>query len=118
ATIADNVGDNVGDTAGMGADIFESYAGSIIATMFIGSTLQFAEGAVALPLIVASIGLLASVLAILTMSALKNSDPAMALRVTPIVGIVGLFLGSYFVVNAMEFTQFPYAMGPFYAMVI
>ena len=119
ATIADNVGDNVGDTAGMGADIFESYAGSIIATMFIGSTLNtVSNGAVILPIIVATIGLLASVLGILAMNALKGSDPAMALRVTPIVGLLGLFGGSYFAVKAMAFTVFPYAMGPFYAMVI
>ena len=119
ATIADNVGDNVGDTAGMGADIFESYVGSIIATMFIGSTLNtVSNGAVILPIIVATIGLLASVLGILAMNALKGSDPAMALRVTPIVGLLGLFGGSYFAVKAMAFTVFPYAMGPFYAMVI
>jgi K(+)-stimulated pyrophosphate-energized sodium pump len=118
ATIADNVGDNVGDTAGMGADIFESYAGSIIATMFIGSTLPFAEGVVALPLIVAAIGLIASAIAVMTMSFLKNSNPAMALRVTPIIGLLGLFIGSYFAIANLEFTQFDFAMGPFYAMVI
>ncbi len=129
ATIADNVGDNVGDTAGMGADIFESYAGSIIATMFIGSTITMSpmgdalsamqiKSAVVLPLIVASIGLIASFFAIMTMNLLKNSDPASALRWTPVVGILGLFLGSWFLVDAMDFTQFSHAMGPFWAMVI
>jgi len=129
ATIADNVGDNVGDTAGMGADIFESYAGSIIATMFIGSTITMntmgetlsaiqIKSSVVLPLIVASIGLIASFFAIMTMNLLKNSNPASALRWTPVVGIVGLFAGSWFLVDALEFTQFNHAMGPFWAMVI
>ena len=119
ATIADNVGDNVGDTAGMGADIFESYCGSVIATMFIGSTLAGANtGAVLLPVLVITIGLIASVVGILSMNALKNVDPAWALRLSPIVGLIGLFAGSYFVVQEMAFTVFPYAMGPFYAMVL
>jgi K(+)-stimulated pyrophosphate-energized sodium pump len=119
ATIADNVGDNVGDTAGMGADIFESYAGSIIATMFIGSTLATtSNNAVLLPVIIAAIGLLSSVLGILSMNLLKNADPAKALRYTPIIGLIALFVGSYFAVKSMNFTVFPFAMGPFYAMVI
>ncbi len=119
ATIADNVGDNVGDTAGMGADIFESYAGSIIATMFIGSTLTAAsKSVVILPIVIASIGLIASVIGILSMNLLKNSDPAKALRNTPIIGLAILFIGSYFAVEMSAFTVFPYAMGPFYAMVI
>ncbi|MBL6991141.1 MAG: sodium-translocating pyrophosphatase [Bacteriovoracaceae bacterium] len=119
ATIADNVGDNVGDTAGMGADIFESYAGSIIATMFIGSTYAASDNAnaIALPLLIVTIGLLASVLGILAMNVFKNSDPAMALRFTPIVALVILFIGAYFIVSAMNFTVFPFAMGPFYAMI-
>ena len=117
ATIADNVGDNVGDTAGMGADIFESYCGSVIATMFIGSTLSNTN-AILLPLIVITIGLIASVLGILSMNLLKNGNPANALRVAPIIGLVGLFAGSYFAIKTMAFTIFPYAMGPFYAMVI
>ena len=119
ATIADNVGDNVGDTAGMGADIFESYVGSIIATMFIGSTLN-SLGAVTLPILVVSIGLIASVLGILSMNVLKNSDPAKALRYAPVIGIAALFIGSYFAVKAMNFGTdlFPFAMGPYYAMII
>jgi K(+)-stimulated pyrophosphate-energized sodium pump len=119
ATIADNVGDNVGDTAGMGADIFESYVGSIIATMFIGSTLAASSNeAVILPIVVSTIGLIASVLGILAMNVLKNSDPAKALRYTPVIGLIALFTGSYFAVKAMNFTVFPFAMGPFYAMVV
>ncbi|PIR59745.1 MAG: sodium-translocating pyrophosphatase, partial [Candidatus Pacebacteria bacterium CG10_big_fil_rev_8_21_14_0_10_45_6] len=121
ATIADNVGDNVGDTAGMGADIFESYVGSVVATMFIGSTLTGNTlGAVILPVIIITIGLIASVLGILSMNVLKNANPAFALRVAPVVGLIGLFTGAYFAVSAMDFqvTFGAYAMGPFYAMVL
>jgi K(+)-stimulated pyrophosphate-energized sodium pump len=119
ATIADNVGDNVGDTAGMGADIFESYCGSVIATMFIGSTLAAAGlGPVVLPILVISIGLLASVIGILSMNLLKGSNPAWALRLAPMISLVILFAGSWFAVSALNFTVFPYAMGPFYAMVV
>ena len=117
ATIADNVGDNVGDTAGMGADIFESYAGSVIATMFIGSTLAGQNNmAILLPMIVITIGLIASIIGILTMNALKNSDPAFALRITPIISLVILFGGSYMVIDAMAFTVFPTTLGPFWAL--
>ena len=118
ATIADNVGDNVGDTAGMGADIFESYVGSVIATMFIGSTYASASGAVILPLLIITIGLIASILGILSMNLLKGSDPAWALRLAPIVGLAFLFAGSYYAVAMMNFEIFNYAMGPFYAMVL
>jgi len=119
ATIADNVGDNVGDTAGMGADIFESYCGSVIATMFIGSTMATqTNSAILLPLIVITIGLIASVLGILAMNALKGTNPANALRWTPIIGLLALFGGTYFAVKALAFTIFPYAMGPWYAMMI
>jgi K(+)-stimulated pyrophosphate-energized sodium pump len=66
ATIADNVGDNVGDTAGMGADIFESYVGSVIATIAIGATsAMFAASgieAVALPILTIAVGLVASLI--------------------------------------------------------
>ena len=118
ATIADNVGDNVGDTAGMGADIFESYCGSAIATMYIGSTLGAGIGPVMLPLLIITIGLLASILGIMAMNMLKNSNPAMALRVTPIISLGALFVAAYFLIKAMAFTAFPFALGPFYAMVI
>ena len=63
--------------------------------------------------------LVASVLGILSMNALKGIDPAWALRLAPVVGILALFAGSYFAVDAMGFAgTFPYAMGPFYAMVL
>src|SRR5690606_25161156 len=65
ATIADNVGDNVGDVAGMGADLFESYVGSIIGTMVLGAIIITPGfdglGAVYLPLVLASIGIIMSI---------------------------------------------------------
>jgi K(+)-stimulated pyrophosphate-energized sodium pump len=61
ATIADNVGDNVGDVAGMGADLFESFVGSIIATMILGFAVENADGLVSLPLAIAAVGIIASI---------------------------------------------------------
>ncbi len=115
--IADNVGDNVGDVAGMGADIFESYVGSIIATIAIaatmlpsGLTMLRADSAAAadavqmglmtLPLLLASIGLIASSIGILSMRVLKAINPAAALRYSTFIS-AGLFLAaSYWFISA------------------
>ena len=70
ATIADNVGDNVGDVAGMGADLYESYCGSILATMALGASAFFTQGtdiqmkAILAPMVIAAIGVVLSILGI------------------------------------------------------
>jgi len=90
--IADNVGDNVGDTAGMGADLFESYVGSVIATMAIGATMAVTPMKyMAFPIILITIGLLASMLGVLSMKFLKNMNPQTALRNSTLVSSL-LFL--------------------------
>ena len=111
--IADNVGDNVGDVAGMGADIFESYVGSMIATIAIAATLGGEQLAnlvaaasltgdaakttlMALPLVMSMIGLVASVIGIASMVVFKNTNPAGALRWSALFAAV-LFLGGSFV---------------------
>jgi len=77
ATIADNVGDNVGDVAGMGADLFESYVDSIIAAMALGvlGVATFGEKAVILPLLLASVGLVAAILGNFIVKAFKKGSP-------------------------------------------
>jgi len=111
--IADNVGDCVGDTAGMGADIFESYVGSIIATMAIaaaagpellsklgaGTTVQ--AGAMILPLVMAMVGLIFSVIGIFSMKFLKGIDPAKALHYTTFVAAAGFLVAAFFVIKAL-----------------
>jgi K(+)-stimulated pyrophosphate-energized sodium pump len=93
--IADNVVDNVGDVAGMGADIFESYVGSVIATIAIGALAPLAGGAplrwMALPVIVAMAGLIASILGILSIRILQRLAPQAALRYSTFLA-AGLFL--------------------------
>jgi K(+)-stimulated pyrophosphate-energized sodium pump len=93
--IADNVGDNVGDVAGMGADIFESYVGAVIATIAIGATASLAAAAplkwMALPLIIAMAGLVASVVGIFSIRGLQRYTPQAALRYSTFIA-AGLFL--------------------------
>ncbi len=105
--IADNVGDNVGDVAGMGADIFESYCGSMIATIAIGATLGAGElaalgdgggtidsiqaGLMTLPLAMAVIGIFASLVGIYSMNTLKSMGAAAALRNSTFIA-AGIFL--------------------------
>jgi K(+)-stimulated pyrophosphate-energized sodium pump len=97
--IADNVGDCVGDTAGMGADIFESYVGAIVAAIAIGATLGAqALGYMTLPLLVVVLGLVASLIGIASMQILQNFDPASALRYATFLSTAILLLGSYFLV--------------------
>ena len=90
--IADNVGDNVGDIAGMGADIFESYVGSVIATIAIGATMILEGDAenmrsayMAMPLLTIMFGLLSSFVGVFSIKTLKNIDPAAALRYTTFI---------------------------------
>ncbi len=91
ATIADNVGDNVGDVAGMGADLYESYYGSILATMALGAAAAFtmglasgatklAFGLVAAPMAIAGVGILCSVVGIFTVKAKENATFAQLLK--------------------------------------
>jgi len=77
ATIADNVGDNVGDVAGMGADLFESYSDSILAAMALGfaSMATYGEKAVSLPILLAAVGLVASILGNIVVRVYKSNKP-------------------------------------------
>jgi len=126
ATIADNVGDNVGDVAGMGADIFESYVGSVIATIAIAASSTALQGnttgAVALPIVTVTVGLVASVLGIGMMKVLERSDPASALRNVTFISAGIFILSMFFVVRQMGFEMqgdgFVYPeLGPWYAIV-
>jgi K(+)-stimulated pyrophosphate-energized sodium pump len=103
--IADNVGDCVGDTAGMGADIFESYVGSVIATVAIGYA-SFSGAAqvkmMTLPLVLVMVGLISSIIGILSFSVMRKIGPAAALRYSTFVS-AGLFLiVGYFIIDAMN----------------
>jgi len=114
--IADNVGDNVGDVAGMGSDIFESYCGSMIATIAIASTLTIAEvGGLAegmsvedgrgalmfLPLALASVGLICSIIGIGVVRSFSGANPALALRIG-MIGSTALFIAaSYFLMESI-----------------
>ncbi len=111
--IADNVGDCVGDTAGMGADIFESYVGSIIATIAIaaaaspdmlgmlGTGDHIQSSMMILPLALAMVGLVFSLIGVGSMKFLKNIDPAAALRYTTFVA-AGLFMiAAFFVIQVL-----------------
>ena len=86
ATIADNVGDNVGDVAGMGADLYESYCGSILSTMALGASAFYAAGpamqtkAILAPLLIAAVGVVLSVISIFTVRTKEGAGMAQLLK--------------------------------------
>ena len=110
AVIADNVGDNVGDIAGMGSDIFESYCGSMIATIAIASTLSAValdklgnqSELMFLPLALASLGLVCSVIGIVFVKMSSNKSPESALRMGTIGSALLFIITSYFLINQLE----------------
>ncbi len=109
--IADNVGDNVGDVAGLGADLFESYVGSIIATIALGATavagsqiaqLGSSSTLMLLPITVALMGFIASLVGVFSMRVLEKFNPAAALRYSTFIA-AGLFIIlSYIACSAMD----------------
>ena len=125
ATIADNVGDNVGDVAGMGADLFESYVGSIIGTMVLGAFIITPEfgglGAVYLPLVLAALGIVMSIVGTFFVKVKEGGNPQTALNIGEF-GSAGLMvIVSYFVINIMipeSIEGIPFgAMGVFLATI-
>jgi len=114
--IADNVGDNVGDVAGMGADLFESYVGSMIAAMALAFTLPRWEGmemeAALLPLLVASVGVLSSVIAFFFVRAKEGARLGAVLERGMLVSAVLVLIASYFLTEYILED-----IGPFIAIV-
>ncbi len=110
ATIADNVGDNVGDVAGMGADLFESYVGSIIGTMVLGAAFfgypEFADkfnglGAVLLPLVIAGVGIVVSIFGTFFVRVKEGGDPQKALNMGEFGSSAIMILALYFIIKWM-----------------
>ena len=106
--IADNVGDNVGDVAGMGADIFESFVGSIIAAMIIANGDDFtgsgtAEDYILLPILLGLVGYVASLVGVFSMTFMKGmKDPAAALRNTTFIAAILFWAGGYLAIDMLS----------------
>jgi K(+)-stimulated pyrophosphate-energized sodium pump len=98
--IADNVGDNVGDVAGMGSDIFESYCGSMIASIAIAYTLGSTD-MMMLPLLLASIGLIASIVGIIIVKLQSAKAPASALRSGTMLAPVIFVAFAWFLIDSL-----------------
>jgi K(+)-stimulated pyrophosphate-energized sodium pump len=110
AVIADNVGDNVGDIAGMGADLYESYVGSILATMLLGAStaaLTFPEipvmNTVLLPLIIAAVGIISAIIGTFFVRTTKTESSAihMAFNRGLIAALILVVIATYFITGMM-----------------
>ncbi|MGV6846731.1 MAG: sodium-translocating pyrophosphatase [Lutibacter sp.] len=133
ATIADNVGDNVGDVAGMGADLFESYVGSIIGTMVLGGAFVALPsfkaagfdglGPVYLPLALAAVGIVMSIIGTFFVRVKDGGNPQTALNIGEFGSAILMVIASYFIITEMlpqswSFNGFNYtAMGVFWATI-
>jgi len=132
ATIADNVGDNVGDVAGMGADLFESYVGSLISAMVLGSLFIGTEpftgdmqlNPVLLPLALAATGIITSIIGTFFVRVKENENPQKALNRGEIIAGILMIIASWFIVNYFLPEQWEYngrtytAFGVFMAIVL
>ena len=99
AVIADNVGDNVGDVAGMGADLFESYVGSIISAVTLGAFVNISSGnnASIFPMIVAAFGIISSIIGVVIIRSIKGNNPQKVLNIgTYIAGILMIVSAAIF----------------------
>lgn len=107
AVIADNVGDNVGDVAGMGADLFESYVGAIVGTMVIGAAIVANSpeynglAPVLLPLILAGVGIVASVIGTFFVRTKEGGNPQMALNIGTFGAGGAMIVATYFITTWM-----------------
>ena len=116
ATVADNVGDNVGDVAGMGADLFESYVGSIIAAMVLGASFLVASytdafnglSPVLLPMFLAAAGILASIVGTYFVRVKEGGNPQNALNIGQLVSAGIMVILSYLIITGMFPKSFTY----------
>ncbi|HHX77084.1 MAG TPA: sodium/proton-translocating pyrophosphatase, partial [Firmicutes bacterium] len=111
ATIADNVGDNVGDVAGMGADLFESYVGSIIAAITIGFV-QFGVEGIILPLLVAAVGVVSAVIGFFFVRAKEGVRLSSALERGTLASAFIVIIVSFFLTQSIIGES-----GPFWAII-
>lgn len=114
AVIADNVGDNVGDVAGMGADLFESYVGSIIAAITIGIVAFGIEG-VLVPMLVAAVGVISAIIGTFFVKAKEGVKLSAALERGTLISGILVIAASFFIINA--YRDVFGGLGPFWAVI-
>lgn len=127
ATIADNVGDNVGDVAGLGSDLLESYVGALVSAMILAAYIYFSQGGIEaslvskliyVPLLVAAVGIISSMVGILYLLVKKvSSNPHKELNAATFVGagltIISTGFISYFVFKGEALDTIGFALGAF-----
>ncbi len=102
AVIADNVGDNVGDIAGMGADIFESYVGSVVATVAIGALMATNTFSwMILPLLLIATGTITSIIGILSIRLIQDKNPQLALRYSTYIAQIFFIIASFYITKVV-----------------
>jgi len=116
ATIADNVGDNVGDVAGMGADLFESYVGSIVSAITLGTVYYAAEGAM-FPLLLAGIGIIAAIIGTFFVKGDDDSDPHKALKTGTYVAS-GIVVVATLILSKVTFGNFNSAIAIIFGLFV
>ena len=116
AVIADNVGDNVGDVAGMGADLFESYVGSLVSAITLGVVYAKESGAI-FPLVIAALGVLASVIGCFFVKGDENSSPHKALKYGSYSAAIVVMIGSL-ILSKQFFNGFKEAIAIIFGLVV